>query len=122
VVQRDYLWSGPGIRRSERSRGVAERSLVGGTGREGEPRKAPLAGKSTLNRLELTQKAASREERYKEIVLHHGAVDQLQWIFSSKLHWEEPQEIIVDLDATYDPMRGKQEGRFFHSYMGTTPT
>jgi hypothetical protein len=73
----ERLWFGPGIRRSERSRGVAERSLVGGTGREGKPRKSALAAKSTLNRPEPTQETASPEERYKKIVLHHGAVHRL---------------------------------------------
>jgi hypothetical protein len=41
------------------------------------PRKEALAGKSTLNRLELTRATASRKERYKKIVLAHGAVDRL---------------------------------------------
>ena len=33
-------------------------------------------------------------------------------------HREAPKEIILDLDATDDPLHGKQEGRFFHGYYG----
>ena len=42
-----------------------------------DPRNPVLAGKSTLNRLELTKETARRKERYKKIVLDHGAVDHL---------------------------------------------
>jgi Transposase DDE domain group 1 len=77
-----------------------------------------LAGKSTLNRLELTQETASRKERYKKIVLDHGAVDRLLVDIFLAAQREEPKEIILDLDATDDPLHGKQEGRFFHGYYG----
>ena len=77
-----------------------------------------LAGKSTLNRLELTQETASRKERYKKIVLDHGAVDRLLVDIFLAAHPEKPKEIILDLDATDDPLHGKQEGRFFHGYYG----
>jgi len=77
-----------------------------------------LAGKSTLNRLELTQETASRKERYKKIVLDHGAVDRLLVDIFLEAHPEEPKEIILDLDATDDPLHGNQEGRFFHGYYG----
>src|SRR5450759_1990713 len=80
--------------------------------------RAVLAGKSTLNRLELTQETASRKERYKKIVLDHGAVDRLLVDIFLEAHPEEPKEIILDLDATDDPLHGKQEGRFFHGYYG----
>ncbi len=43
-----------------------------------DPSSQVLAGKSTLNRLELTKETASRKERYKKIVLDHGAVDRLR--------------------------------------------
>ena len=74
-----------------------------------------LAGKSTLNRLELTKEMASRKERYKKIVLDHGAVDRCWWR-SSAGHQEAPKNIL-DLDATDDPLHGKQES-FFHGYYG----
>jgi hypothetical protein len=83
-----------------------------------DPSQKALAGKSTLNRLELTRETASRQERYKKIVLDHGAVDRLLVEVFLQAHREEPQEIILDLDATDDPLHGKQEGRFFHGYYG----
>jgi len=86
------------------------------------PSSQVLAGKSTLNRLELTKETASRKERYKKIVLDHGAVDRLLVEVFLEAHREEPKEIILDLDATDDPLHGEQEGRFFHGYYGTTAT
>jgi hypothetical protein len=83
-----------------------------------DPSNQVLAGKSTLNRLELTKETASRKERYKKIVLDHGAVDRLLVEVFLEAHQEAPQEIILDLDATDDPLHGKQEGRFFHGYYG----
>jgi hypothetical protein len=83
-----------------------------------DPRQEALAGKSTLNRLELTGETASRKERYKKIVLDHGAVDRLLVEVFLAAYREEPEEIILDLDATDDPLHGKQEGRFFHGYYG----
>src|SRR5438552_586409 len=83
-----------------------------------DPSQEALAGKSTLNRLELTAETASRQERYKKIVLDHGAVDRLLVQVFLEAHREAPQEIILDLDATDDPLHGKQEGRFFHGYYG----
>jgi hypothetical protein len=82
------------------------------------PGNEALAGKSTLNRLELTKETASRKERYKKIVLDHGAVDRLLVDVFLQAHREAPKEIILDLDATDDPLHGKQEGRFFHGYYG----
>src|SRR6266853_1979586 len=82
------------------------------------PSSQVLAGKSTLNRLELTKETASRKERYKKIVLDHGAVDRLLVEVFLEAHREEPKEIILDLDATDDPLHGEQEGRFFHGYYG----
>src|SRR6202158_3530373 len=82
------------------------------------PSQEALAGKSTLNRLELTLETASPKERYKKIALDHGAVDRLLVDVFLQAHREAPQEIILDLDATDDPLHGKQEGRFFHGYYG----
>src|ERR1700686_2419928 len=83
-----------------------------------DPHQEALAGKSTLNRLELTPATASRQERYKKIVLDHGAVDRLLVEVFLEAHGEGPKQIILDLDATDDPLDGKQEGRFFHGYYG----
>jgi hypothetical protein len=83
-----------------------------------DPGQEVLAGKSTLNRLELTQATASAKERYKKIVLDHAAVDGMLVDAFLQVHPQAPQQIILDLDATDDPLYGKQEGRFFHGYYG----
>jgi hypothetical protein len=77
-----------------------------------------LAGKSTLNRLELTGEVVSEEERYKKIALDQEAVDRLLVDIFLQAHREPPQEVVLDLDATDDPVHGNQEGRFFHGYYG----
>jgi Transposase DDE domain group 1 len=77
-----------------------------------------LAGKSTLNRLELTKAEVSESERYKKIVMNPEAVDRLLVKVFLESYAEAPAEIVLDLDATDDPLYGKQEGRFFHGYYG----
>jgi len=77
-----------------------------------------LAGKSTLNRLELTGEVVSAEERYKKIVMDQEAVDRMLVEVFLQAHRDAPQEIVLDLDATDDPVHGNQEGRFFHGYYG----
>jgi hypothetical protein len=77
-----------------------------------------LAGKSTLNRLELTTQQAGPGSRYKKIVLHEDRVDRLLVDLFLQAHAQAPGEIILDLDATDDPLHGEQEGRFFHGYYG----
>jgi hypothetical protein len=77
-----------------------------------------LAGKSTLNRLELTKAVVEEKERYKKIVLDQAAVDRLLVEVFREAHAQPPAEIILDLDATDDPVHGNQEGRFFHAYYG----
>jgi len=78
----------------------------------------PLAGKSTLNRLELTGKEVPEGERYKKIGLDFAAVDRLLGEIFVQAHDQAPQQIILDLDSTDDPLHGQQEGRFFHGYYG----
>ena len=75
-----------------------------------------LAGKSTLNRLELTP--ATAQARYKKIVADHAAVDRLLVEIFLSAHRQAAEQIILDLDATDDPLHGNQEGRFFHVYYG----
>lgn len=77
-----------------------------------------LAGKSTLNRLELTAAVVKEEERYKKIRLDLEAVDRLLVEIFLEAHAVPPAEIVLDLDATDDPLHGNQEGRFFHGYYG----
>lgn len=76
----------------------------------------PLAGKSTLNRLELTPCNADRKSRYKKIVVDEDAVERFFVGVFLQAHPEPPDRIILDLDATDDPLHGDQEGRFFHGY------
>jgi hypothetical protein len=77
-----------------------------------------LAGKSTLNRLELTGKEVSAQERYKKIAMDQAAADRLLVEIFLEAQEKPPAEIILDLDATDDPVHGNQEGRFFHGYYG----
>jgi hypothetical protein len=99
-------------------------ALVGKTDPTGSQRQRArdvgkaLAGKSTLNRLELTTQDAGPGSRYKKIVLHGAAVDRALVEVFLQAHPQPPRQIILDLDATDDPLHGKQEGRFFHGYYG----
>jgi len=81
-----------------------------------------LAGKSTLNRLELTKEAAldsaGKLDRYKKIEVIPSAVERLSVELFLQAHSVAPPQIILDLDATDDPIHGNQEGRFFHGYYG----
>ena len=74
------------------------------------------AGKSTLNRLELTPLDATAASRYKKIVAHPDAMDELLVDLFLEAYETAPGEIILDVDATDDPLHGHQEGRFFHGY------
>lgn len=75
-----------------------------------------LAGKSTLNRLELTPFDADEAHRYKKIVARPLAMDDLLVDLFLEATDTAPEEIILDVDATDDPLHGHQEGRFFHGY------
>jgi hypothetical protein len=85
-------------------------------GRE-DPERA-LAGKSTLNRLELTPWNADASARYKKVVARPAAMDALLVELFVESHAAPPQRIWLDLDATDDPLHGAQEGRLFHGYYG----
>jgi len=76
----------------------------------------PLAGKSTLNRLELTAADATAQSPYKKIVVSPEAVDNLLVDVFLEMHSEASARIILDVDATDDPLHGNQEGKFFHGY------
>jgi hypothetical protein len=76
------------------------------------------AGKSTLNRLELTPADADERARYKKIVMDEKAVDELLVNVYIQSQPRAPKQIVLDLDATDDPVHGNQEGRFFHGYYG----
>ena len=93
--------------------------LAGKSDLEGRKRKQerdrgkPLAGKSTLNRLERTTDGV---DRYKKIRCDSEAIDRLLVGVFVEAHPEPPEEIILDIDATDTPLHGQQEGRFFHGY------
>jgi Transposase DDE domain group 1 len=74
---------------------------------------APLAGKSTLNRLELSRPEPTR---YHKIELDAEALERLLVEVFVEAHRRAPRQIVLDLDATDDPLHGHQEGRFFHGY------
>jgi hypothetical protein len=74
---------------------------------------APLAGKSTLNRLELSR---PEPDRYKRISADAQAIEAVFVDLFLDAHSRPPKRIILDLDATDDPLHGHQEGRFFHGY------
>ncbi len=75
-----------------------------------------LAGKSTLNRLELTPVSAGKDSRYKKITVNRHAVDDFFTQVFLQSHDRQPSQIILDLDATDDPIHGHQAGRFFHGF------
>lgn len=75
-----------------------------------------LAGKSTLNRLELTPVGADEDSRYKKIICSTRAVEDLFIALFLQAYPAPPDRIVLDLDATDDPIHGHQLGRFFHGY------
>jgi len=74
---------------------------------------APVAGKSTLNRLELSREAPSK---YRKIAHDPAAIERLFVDLFLEAHARPPRQIVLDIDATDDPLHGHQEGRFFHGY------
>jgi len=74
---------------------------------------APIAGKSTLNRLELSRPEPTK---YHKISHDETAVEKLFVDLFIEAHGRAPRQIVLDLDATDDPLHGHQEGRFFHGY------
>lgn len=74
---------------------------------------AAVAGKSTLNRLELSR---AEPTRYHKISHEPAAIEALLVDLFLEAHLSAPEEIVLDLDATDDPLHGHQEGRFFHGY------
>lgn len=73
----------------------------------------PLAGKSTLNRLELSSETP---DRYKKISYQQEKIDELLVALSVEAHPQRPTCIVLDLDTTDLPLHGHQQGRFYHGY------
>ncbi len=84
--------------------------------RQASDRGKALAGRCTLNRLELTGAEVDEQERYKKIAMDPDRIDG--WMVDAfvESHESAPEEMVLDLDATDDPIHGQQEGRFFHGY------
>jgi len=78
----------------------------------------PLAGKSTLHRMEWGTLEAAQDDRYRRIAVDPEAVDDFFVDAFVDSFDSPPEEIILDVDATDDPLHGSQEGRFFHGYYG----
>jgi hypothetical protein len=80
----------------------------------------PLAGKSTLNRMELTPDGAqaAAEDRYHKITYSPQQLDALLVDIFLEAHPTPPAEMVLDLDVTDTPLHGEQEARFFHGYYG----
>ncbi|HOX60279.1 MAG TPA: IS1380 family transposase [Verrucomicrobiota bacterium] len=75
-----------------------------------------LAGKSTLNRLERTPVGADRDSRYKKITAQSRSIEDLFVELFLQAHPQPPAQVVLDLDATDNPLYGEQLGRFFHGY------
>jgi hypothetical protein len=74
---------------------------------------APVAGKSTLNRLELGKAEPTPYHKIGHDPLSIEAAFVDLFLAAQR---RAPPQIILDLDATDDPLHGHQEGRFFHGY------
>jgi hypothetical protein len=75
-----------------------------------------LASPSTLNRLELTPADATVKSRYRKVVYDEEKLAALFVDVFLDAHQRPPKQVVLDLDATDDPIHGTQEGRFFHGY------
>jgi hypothetical protein len=97
---------------------VGKRDPTGQDRTRDRDRGKPLAGKSTLNRLELTPVRADERSRYKKITADTKAMERLFVEYFLQAHPQPPERIVLDFDATDDPVHGDQLGRFFHGYYG----
>ena len=95
---------------------VGKRDPTGGDRVRQRDRGRALAGRNTLNRLELTPRGADKKSRYKKIVADQGQIEGLFVDVFLRLHPRPAKRIVLDLDATDDPVHGNQLGRFFHGY------
>jgi hypothetical protein len=84
--------------------------------RQDRDRGKALAGKSTLNRLEWGCTEEAEQDRYRRIAVDPAAVDRFFVARFVESFDTPPRQIILDVDATDDPLHGQQEGRFFHGY------
>ena len=87
--------------------------LLGMLAGKAEPGQEALAGKSTLNRLELGD---GRPDRYKKITFWRDAIDDLLVEVFLEAQTVAPEEIVLDIDTTDFAIHGEQEARFYHGY------
>lgn len=95
---------------------AGKKDPLGSKRRSRKDRGKALAGKSTLNRLELTPVRADGRSRYKKIRVARKAVQRLFTDVFLQSYDAPPKRIVLDLDATDDLIHGHQSGRFFHGY------
>jgi len=97
---------------------VGKTDVLGRERRAAKDAGKALASPATLNRLELTAADADASARYCKITYDEAAIaDYFVQVFLDA-HPSPPRQIVLDLDATDDPLHGTQEGRFFHGYYG----
>ena len=90
--------------------------MTAATRRRARDRGVPLAGKSTLNRLEDCSASAADHHRHHRIAADIAAMDDLLVALFVESFDQPPDRIVLDVDATDMPLHGRQEGRFFHGY------
>jgi hypothetical protein len=97
---------------------VDKQDPAGQERRRPQDRGKALAGKSTLNRLELTPVRANADSRYKKIAARLGAIED--YLVEAFLQQQQtpPARLVLDLDSTDTVLHGHQLGRFFHGYYG----
>ncbi len=93
---------------------AGKRDVLGADRFNEEDRGKSLAAHSTLNRLELG--AMGGDGRYKKILADAPRIEQLLLEEGVKSIPRRSAEIVLDFDATDDPLHGSQEGAFFHGY------
>ena len=98
---------------------VGKQDVSGNERKRERDRGHALASKSTLNRLERSMSGVSSNKRYHRFAIDEKKVDALFVdVFLRAMANDPPAEIVLDIDATDDPLHGKQEGRFFHGHYG----
>ena len=95
---------------------VGKADLTGAQRRRVRDQGYPLAGSSTLNRLELGTPEQAPGHRYQKVVADPAGLDRLLVDVFLESQRGTPSVLWLDLDATDDPLHGAQEGRFFHGY------
>lgn len=85
--------------------------LLGAMVGKAQPGTEALAGKSTLNRMELGTGIATR---YKKVTFWRDSVDELLVDLFLEAHPVPPQQIVLDIDTTDMALHGNQEGKFYH--------